>query len=675
MSNLLALLLCLLTLTAPANADDPFYTDCPSNMNYTRGSAFQTNLDALLSSLPAAAAASSGFSENITGAAPDKAYGFAQCRADLNASDCRACLDASVHDIASMCTAGQKNAMLVYDACLLRHANASFFGAVETSVVVYAWNPQNATQPAQFTSALGALMGNVTTKAAYASPRMFAVGSAAVTPFVNIYAMAQCTRDLAGDDCNRCLATAVAFIPTCCNEKQGGRIVYRSCSIRFEQYPFYNVSAAEAAMSPTPSPGGGPINGSDHSVPGSTGNKRKIRTALLVSIPVAVTLLVILPVALYLYKRNRKPHNHAQINASVRHEDDEEMRSSESLLYDLSTLRAATDNFSEENKLGEGGFGPVYKGILQDGQEIAVKRLSATSQQGQVEMKNEVFLVAKLQHKNLVRILGCCIQEHERLLVYEFLSNNSVVKILFDSGRQQELSWGQRQKIIEGIGRGLLYLHEDSRLTIIHRDLKASNILLDKDMNPKISDFGLAKLFSVDSSVGNTSRIAGTYGYMAPEYALHGIFSAKSDVFSYGVLVLEIVTGRRNSYTHASVPSEDLLTFVWRRWSRGSVQELLDSCPASGMQPQEVLRCVHVGLLCVQEDPQLRPGMAAVVIMLNSRSITLPAPAAPAYAVVVPRRAFTAVDAHGSGMDLEGPRVAARLPSINDVSVSDLEPR
>jgi len=323
-------------------------------------------------------------------------------------------------------------------------------------------------------------------------------------------------------------------------------------------------------------------------------------------------------------------------------------------MYDLSTLRAATDNFSEENKLGEGGFGPVYKGTLQNGHSIAVKRLSRTSQQGHVEMKNEVVLVAKLQHKNLVRLLGCCIEEDEKLLVYEFLANKSLDKILFDPARQHELSWAQRFKIIEGIGRGLLYLHEDSRLTVIHRDLKAGNILLDADMNPKISDFGLAKLFDIDLSVANTSRIAGTYGYMAPEYAVRGSFSTKSDVYSYGVLVLEIITGRR--------PSENLINFVWGHWSRGSLPQLLEGFPADGPAgPQEVLRCVHVGLLCVQEDPHLRPSMASVVVMLNSRSITLPVPAEPAFMA--------------PGEWPRAPAAPAQEPSINEGSVSDLEPR
>lgn len=247
------------------------FTICPSGTNYTRGGAFQTNLGALLSSLPAAAAASLGFAENVTGAAPDQAYGHGQCRADVNTSDCLACLDGVARDMASdtKCS-GRKEALFFYDACLLRRSDTNFFGVADTSVVAGAWSPQNATTtPEQYASQLGALMGSLVQKAAYTSPWKFAASSIVVTPFVSIYGMAQCTRDLSTYDCNRCLTDAVAFIPKCCNGNQGGRVISWSCFIRFEEYLFYSIQgAAEAAMT------GGGFNGSDHSGSGSNGESR-----------------------------------------------------------------------------------------------------------------------------------------------------------------------------------------------------------------------------------------------------------------------------------------------------------------------------------------------------------------------------------------------------------------
>ncbi|RVW86392.1 G-type lectin S-receptor-like serine/threonine-protein kinase RKS1 [Vitis vinifera] len=175
-----------------------------------------------------------------------------------------------------------------------------------------------------------------------------------------------------------------------------------------------------------------------------------------------------------------------------------------------SIIAAATNNFSFTNKLGWGGFGSVYKGQLSNGQEIAVKRLSKDSGQGVEEFKNEVTLIAKLQHRNLVKLLGCCIEEEEKVLIYEYMPNKSLDSFIFDETKRSMLTWEKRFEIIIGIAQGILYLHQDSRLRIIHGDLKASNVLLDVDMIPKISDFGMARLFGGNQIEGSTNRVVGT---------------------------------------------------------------------------------------------------------------------------------------------------------------------
>uniref|UniRef100_A0A453BCW6 Protein kinase domain-containing protein n=1 Tax=Aegilops tauschii subsp. strangulata TaxID=200361 RepID=A0A453BCW6_AEGTS len=313
----------------------------------------------------------------------------------------------------------------------------------------------------------------------------------------------------------------------------------------------------------------------------------------------------------------------------------DDIQSIDSLLLDLSTLRAATDNFAESNKLGEGGFGAVYKGVLSEGEEIAVKRLSQSSTQGIEELKTELVLVAKLQHKNLVRLLGVCLEGQEKLLVYEYMPNRSLDTVLFDAEKSRGLDWGKRLKIVNGVARGLQYLHEDSQLRIVHRDLKASNVLLDSDCNPKISDFGLAKLFGWDQSQAVTSHIAGTYGYMAPEYAMRGQYSVKSDAFSFGVLLLEIVTGRKNSSFASpdSEPSLDLLSLVWEHWTTGTVEELVDPSLGGRSPGGQMLKLVNIGLLCVQDSPADRPTMSAVNVMLSSSTVSLQAPSRPTFCV------------------------------------------
>ncbi|CAH1448378.1 unnamed protein product [Lactuca virosa] len=269
-------------------------------------------------------------------------------------------------------------------------------------------------------------------------------------------------------------------------------------------------------------------------------------------------------------------------------------------LFDFTTLAVATNNFSDTNKIGQGGFGCVYKGTLTEGEVVAVKRLSRVCDQGIEELKNEVRLIAKLQHRNLVRVLGCCIEVEEKLLVYEFMENKSLDMFLFEKEKSMKLNWKIRLEIIRGISRGLLYLHQDSRVTIVHRDMKAK-----------------------------TKIVVGTYGYMSPEYAMDGHFSTKSDVFSFGVLILEIVSGKRNRGSSNTSNKLNLLAQAWKIWNEGNALELLDESLGAKFSKNEVLRCIQVGLLCVQGQPEDRPSMSKVLILLSNETVQIPQPKHP----------------------------------------------
>ncbi|KAK1359156.1 Cysteine-rich RLK 10 [Heracleum sosnowskyi] len=488
----------------------------------------------------------------------------------------------------------------------------------------------------------------------------------------NVYGSVQCTPDLSQLQCQNCISSALlnfANTSICPEGKRGKRILTPSCNIRYEM----DLFDVEPPLQP-PNQGTKTDNGTDEA-------KNSNMVAVAISTSVSITLVIVLLgfCACY-YNRSKRvketeeisPENQLLGLAEGRLGDDYLSQNFDGIeqadpksfpLIRLYLIRTATQEFSVENKLGEGGFGPVYKGRLVDGTRIAVKRLSENSGQGLKEFKAEVTLIAKLQHNNLVKLLGCCLEAKELLLVYDYMPNNSLDVHLFDSTRRAQLDWKRRLSIINGIARGILYLHEDSRLRIIHRDLKASNILLDHDMNPKISDFGMARIFGSKQLEANTNRVVGTYGYMAPEYAMEGIFSVKSDVFSFGVLLLEIVSGKKNCGFYLAGHGYSLLSFAWKLWSDGQGLELMDTLLSETYVEMEVEKCIKIGLLCVQEDPADRPTMSSVIHMLGSHMVPLPQPNEPAFSVgrVVPSSYVNSNDI-GSSATISALTISETLP-------------
>ncbi|KAK3152573.1 hypothetical protein QOZ80_2BG0160860 [Eleusine coracana subsp. coracana] len=655
--------LVLVALT-PLAAGIPWAAPCDGNTtgNYTSNSVYAANLRAVAAALLTNVSATPAlFATAASGASPNKVYALGQCRGDQDATACRDCIAAAFGNAPRLCPE-KKAAAVFYDVCQIGFSDRDFLASTVNSPdqEVQFINAQNVSADiaARFNATAYQLFHAMADYVASSStisssPKRFvtaAVGFDDAT-YPKIYGVASCTPDLTSGQCRGCLAEAIdEYSQEFPHNAKGARITGMRCALRYEVYPFYNGTSMLQ-------------------LPGTqAGKKSETGKILAIVLPTVIAVVAIIAMLLCFWRRTKSKRS----PSSASHM--EEIESIESLLIDLSTLRLATDNFSKKNKLGEGGFGEVYKGALPNSQQIAVKRLSQNSRQGIGELKNELALIAKLQHKNLVRLVGVCLQEEEKLLVYEYMPNTSLDTFLFDTNKRKQLDWSKRFNIIKGIARGLQYLHEDSQLKIIHRDLKASNVLLDADMNPKISDFGLARLFGGDQSQDTTNRVVGTYGYMAPEYALRGQYSLKSDIYSFGVLILEILTGMRNSDTYNSDQPVDLPSLIWEHWTMKAVMEMIDPYLRNDYSSQEdIFRCVHIGLSCVQEDPVDRPNISVISVMLDSSTIPSQDPARPAFYVEMSGN-------FGSGLYSEScprvePTTASMVMSPNELSITDPEPR
>ncbi|KAJ9136289.1 hypothetical protein P3X46_033381 [Hevea brasiliensis] len=651
--------LSLLSVTGEAAVTFLYY-NCPNTTTFTPNGTYHHNLNSLLSSFSSNATRDNGFYNLTVGdhGSTEIVYGLFLCRGDDTKDICQECVTTAAKEIVQRCPR-ENVALITYDECMLRYSNQYFFSSVQREPDLQLLNTQQVSEPGRFMDLLGKTMDNVTAQAANdPSGKRFATAEANFSSFQKLYTLAQCTQDLSVGSCTECLQAAVDYLPGCCNGKQGGRVIFPSCNVRYELYPFYRAVAPPPSMLlPSPSPG--------------RKGKRQVSTVIIIAIvlPIVVSVMLFAIGICYLTRTRKGSLKYAGVPDKS---GGNEITTSQPLQLDLATIETATNNFCADNKLGEGGYGKVYKGILPNGQEIAVKRLSITSSgQGAKEFKNEAATLAKLQHRNLVRLLGFCFEGEEKILIYEFFPNKSLDYFIFDSEKQRKLDWLRRYKIIEGIARGIQYLHEDSRLKVIHRDLKANNVLLDEEMNPKISDFGMARIFGVDQSQDKTDRVIGTFGYMAPEYAMHGQFSVKSDMYSFGVLVLEIISGRKNSSFCQTDGAEDLVSYVWNHWRNETPSEVLDPTLKGSCSTNEFLRCTQIGLLCVQEDPADRPTMATVVLMLSTYSVTLQAPQKPAFC------SWTRSGQNNTLKGLESDQSASKSAqlSVDEASITGVYPR
>ncbi|RID78494.1 hypothetical protein BRARA_A01318 [Brassica rapa] len=612
---------------------------CMDNGHFRPNDTYNSNRRLILSSLPSNVTSQEGlFFNGSIGQEPNRVYATGMCIPGSNPQDCSDCIKLASDGLLQSCS-NQTNAFTWLGdptLCLVRYASTSFSGSGDLTprrmVTNGGYIASNKTEFKKTWEDLVARMIDVASTGKSTplfSNNHYTANSAALTSSQKMYALMQCTPDVSSRDCENCLRESANDFHSCCALKQGTRILRPICFFRWELYTYSTASFAAnftVASSHPPLP---PVV-----VPQAADNQdNTIDTA------------------------------------------DSDISTPHSSQYDFKTIEVATNKFSRSNKLGEGGFGEVYKGMLSNGTEVAVKRLSEKSGQGIREFKNEAVLVSKLQHRNLVRLLGFCLEGEEKILIYEFVPNKSLDYFLFDPERQSQLDWIQRYNIIEGIARGILYLHQDSQLTIIHRDLKASNILLDANMNPKISDFGLSTIFEIDQTQGNTSKIAGTYAYMSPEYAMQGQFSMKSDIYSFGVLVFEIISGKKNSGLYQMDKTSNagnLVNNAWRLWRNVSPLELVDPAIGRNYQTNEVTRCIHIALLCVQDNPDDRPMLSTIILMLTSNTITLPLPRLPN---CFPH-SMNKLDQLSEGCDssqFTGQRSVGY--SGSDMTISDLEPR
>ncbi|XP_057855575.2 cold-responsive protein kinase 1-like [Cryptomeria japonica] len=548
----------------------------------------------------------SGFASKDVGASDldDSVYVLAQCRKDKSAADCADCIKVATKQ-ASNCTS-VTGGRASYDGCLVRFENDNFYNDYTDDGNKQVCGDANVSSANSFSATARSLISDLCA----ATPRIkdyFAAQTRQGPSNTTIYGLASCIRSLQMDSCQKCLAIALDNINKCFPRSEG-RAVDAGCYLRYDSNPFFPSNATIDLK---------------HFLP--RGKEVNSTVWIIIGVVGGVFVLGLITCLLVFGKQIMGP---SQIQVDT--EGATELRGPGD--FDFKILKKASNNFDEANKLGEGGFGQVFKGTLKNGNVVAIKKLTLGRSPSAIsEFESEVKLISNVHHRNLVRLLGCCRQGQERLLVYEYMPNSSLDRILFGE-HTKSLSWKERFNIILGTARGLAYLHDGFHVCIIHRDIKSSNILLDNNFQAKIADFGLARLLPHDKSHVST-KFAGTLGYTAPEYASHGQLTEKADTYSFGVVVLEIVSGRKSIDLNQPPDMQYLLEWVWSLHEENKVLEVVHKEEKmEGYDEEEVVRVINLALLCIQGSGSRRPSMSeAVTILLNKAEIDFQTPLQPAF--------------------------------------------
>ncbi|GFY87619.1 cysteine-rich RLK (RECEPTOR-like protein kinase) 42 [Actinidia rufa] len=597
-----------------------------SQYNATNISDFYTNLNATFADIRSQIASEGKrFATAQQARTSDPVYVMAQCRNYMSAADCTACFDAAVALIRNC--SGANGARVIYDGCFLRYESNGFYDQTTLPGNVGICSNRTASSASAFDSAVQGLVADLEAatpriKGFFAAVKREVVAGGSTT----VYAVAQCAETVSESGCRDCLTVAYGNLQSCPPDAEG-RAVDAGCFLRYSDTAFFSNNQT-TNIAPFL---GGELklpeiastleiyilecmfrnNGTIRFQNGSSNNNKAIIGGVVGG---GGSLLLILGLILW-YKLSRKAKKALRGNILGATE------LQGPVTFSYKDLKSATNDFSEENKLGEGGFGDVYKGTLKNGNIVAVKKLAIGSSRAKADFASEVTLISNVHHRNILRLLGCCSKGPELLLVYDCMTNGSLDKFLYGE-RRGVLNWKQRFDIIFGTAKGLAYLHEQFHVCIIHRDIKPSNILLDDSLQPKIADFGLARLLPQDQSHLST-RFAGTLGYTAPEYAIHGQLSEKVDTYSFGVVVLEIISGRRCNDMIVEPVTEYLLEQAWKLYENDMHMNLVDeTLDSNEYTEEEMKKVIEIALMCTQSPASSRPTMSEVVVLLVTKHST-----------------------------------------------------